>query len=181
MVQQWMRDLKESAKSLKNTRIMVTCAMLLAVEVALNATVAIYLSATSRITFGFLAVAACGYLFGPFPAMLIAALSDILVYVLHPTGFYFPGYTITAALGGLIYGLFFYQKEVKLIRILLAQAFVSIFLNLVLNSVWSVITQGKALAVILPIRLTANAIGYPIYVALIFFLLLFLKRQFRSV
>ena len=179
MVQNWLKEIRESARDLKNTRVMVTCAMLLALEVALNATIAIYLSPSSRITFGFLAVAACAYLFGPTPAMLVATLSDVLVYLLHPTGFYFPGYTLTAALGGLVYGLFFYRKNVGIVRILLAQAVISVFLNIALNSLWVVLTQGKALLAILPLRVTANAIGYPIYVALLFFLLLFLKRQFK--
>lgn len=179
MVQQWLKEIRESAGGFKNTRVMVTSAMLLALSVVLNATVAIYLSTTSRITFGLLAVAVCGYLFGPSPAMMIAALSDILVTILRPVGPYFPGYTLTAALSGLVYGLAFYRKEVKLPRILVAQAVVSVLLNLGLNTLWAVLVQGKALAAILPIRLLANSIGYLIYTVVLFPMLLFIKRQFR--
>ena len=179
MVQQWMSVLKESAENMKKTRVMVTCAMLLAVSVVLNYAFPIYIATSSRVTFGFLAIVACGYLFGPSPAMLTAVLSDIVVFVLRPTGFYFPGYTITAALGGLIYGLILYKHEVKLTSILLAQALVTIILNIALNSLFSVILQGKALAAILPLRLMVNAGAYPVYVALEFLLLHFLKRQFR--
>jgi ECF transporter S component (folate family) len=155
--------------------------MLLAVGVALNATVAIYLNPSSRITFGLLAVAVCGCLFGPSPAVMVAALADIVVFVMRPTGPYFPGYTLTAALTGLVYGLAFYQKDIKLPRILLAQGVVSVVLNLVLNTMWSVLVQGRALAAILPIRLAANAVGYLIYVTILFLLLPFLKRRFQKV
>lgn len=207
MIQQWIKALKDSAESLKNTRVMVACAMLLALGVALNATVAIYLNPTSRITFGLLAFAVCGYLFGPSPAMLIAGLADIVVFVLRPTGPYFPGYTLTAALSGLTYGLAFYQKDMKLpriqltegvlsvlrqiiqhykrdgralARILVPQGVVSVLLNLVLNTVWAVLVQGRALAAILPIRLLANAIGYLIYVIVLILLLPVLKRHFKG-
>ena len=179
MVQQWIKGIRVSAEGFKSTRVMVTSAMLLALSVVLNYAFPIYIATTSRVTFGFLAVVACGYLFGPSPAMLIAALSDILVFVLRPSGFYFPGYTLTAALGGLVYGLAFYQKEVKLPRILMAQALVSIVLNIALNTLFSAILQGKALAAILPLRLMVNAGAYPVYIALEFLLLHFLKRQFR--
>lgn len=178
-MQQWLKGIRESAGGFKNTRVMVTSAMLLALSVVLNATVAIYLSTSSRITFGLLAIAVCGYLFGPSPAMLIAALSDILVTLLRPVGPYFPGYTLTAALSGLVYGLAFYQKEVKLPRVLLAQAVVSVLLNLGLNTLWAVLVQGRALAAILPIRLLANSIGYLVYIAALFPMLLFIKRQFH--
>ena len=44
-------------------------------------------------------------LFGPGVGGAVGALSDILGYAVRPTGPYFPGFTVTAALSGVIFGL----------------------------------------------------------------------------
>ena len=40
-------------------------------------------------------------------------LGDLIQFVIKPTGAYFPGWTISAALAGFIYGLFFYGCNMK--------------------------------------------------------------------
>lgn len=181
MVKQWMKDLSRSMKEFKNTRVMVFCAMLLAIEVVLNATVSVYLFSYLRITFGYLAVAACGYLYGPSPAMLVAALSDVLVFMVHPTGAFFPGFTLNAALVGLVYGLAFYNRnDVKWPRILVAQGLIAVFLLIALNTFWLSLTLGKGYLALLPARALKNLIQYAIDVPMLYFLLRFLKRQFRK-
>jgi ECF transporter S component (folate family) len=181
MVRSWLKEIKESANGLKNTRTMVTCAMLLAIEVVINATVSIPIGNYLRISVGYLAVAACGYLYGPSPAMLVAALSDVLVFLIHSSGgAFFPGFTLNAALGGLVYGLAFYRKtEVKWPRILVAQAVIAVFLHVLLNTLWLSVLLGQGYLALLPVRMLKNALQYPVDVALLFFLLLFLKRQFH--
>ena len=180
MLKQWIKELSESAKELKKTRAMVTCAMLLAIEVVINATIYLPIGNFLKISFGYLAVAACGYLYGPSPAMLVAALSDIVVFMIHPSGPFNPAFTLNAALGGLIYGLAFYNKsEIKWPRILLAQGIIAVFLHIGLNTLWLSLLLGKGYLALLPVRALKNAVQYPVDVALLFFLLLFLKRQFR--
>lgn len=180
MMNQWMGDLSGSAKGLKNTRVMVTCAMLLAIEVVINATVSLPIGDFIRISFGYLAVAACAYLFGPTPAMLIAALSDILVFIIHSNGAFFPGFTLNAALGGLVYGLAFHnQGKVGWTRILVAQGIIAVFLHIVLNTLWLSLLLGKGYFVLLPLRALKNAVQYVFDVSALFLLLRFLSRQFR--
>ena len=180
MIKQWVKDLSQSAKGLRNTRAMVTCAMLLAIEVVINATVYLPIGDFLRISFGYLAVAACGYLYGPSPAMLVAALSDILVFVIHPNGAFNPGFTLNAALGGLIYGLAFYNKgDVRWPRILIAQAVVAVFLHIGLNTLWLSLLLGKGYLALLPLRALKNAVQYLFDVPALFLLLAFLKRQFH--
>ena len=181
MIKIWLDDLAESAKNLKKTRVMVACAMLLAIEVVLNATASVYLFSYLRLSFGYLAVAAAAYLFGPSPAMLIAALSDIIVFLIRPSGPFFPGFTLNAALGGLVYGLAFYRaKEVNWTRILVSQAVIAVVLHIALNTLWLSLTLGKGFIALLPARALKNAIQYAIDVPLLYFLLQFLKRQFRK-
>jgi ECF transporter S component (folate family) len=179
-LKKWIRDVSGPDVSLKNTRVMVTCAMLLAVEVILNSTISIYIMPYLRITFGFLAVALCARLFGPLPAMAISALSDFLVLMLQGKGgYYFPGFTLTALLEGLVYGLAFYKKDVKLSNVLIAQAVVALALHIGLNTLWITMTQGKGFVAILPARALANLVEYAIYVPLLLGALRLLERQFR--
>lgn len=180
MIKTWLDDLAESAKNLKKTRVMVACAMLLAIEVVLNATVSVYLFSYLRISFGFLAVAATAFLYGPSPAMLIAALSDVIVFLIRPAGPFFPGFTLNAALCGLVYGLAFYRvKEANWTRVLIAQAIVVVVLHISLNTLWLSMTLGKGFIALLPARALKNAVQYAIDVPLLYFLLRFLARQFK--
>lgn len=180
MQKRWIHGFSQSAKELKNTRVMVTCAMLLAVEVVINATVYLPIGDFLRISFGYLAVAACGYLFGAVPAMLIAALSDVLVFMFHSTGAFFPGLTLNAALVGLVYGLAFYQMEdITWPRILLAQGIIAVFLHILLNTLWLSILLGKGYLALLPLRVLKNAVQYLIDVPALYLLLRFLKSQFK--
>ena len=64
-----------------------------------------------KIGLGFTAAALCAMLYGPGWAALVAALGDLLGAVLFPTGAYFPGFTLTAACTGLIFGLCLYGRE----------------------------------------------------------------------
>lgn len=91
-------------KAQKNTKIMVTCALLVALQVIL----ARFLSINTTfvvVNFSFLAVALSGILFGPLWALAVGAVSDLIGATLFPFGAFFPGFTVTAGLVGLIYGL----------------------------------------------------------------------------
>ena len=56
---------------------------------------------------------------------------------------FFPGFTLTAALRGLTYGLLLYRKPVTFPRCLAASAAVSILWGLLLNAVWLSFYMGK--------------------------------------
>ena len=99
-------------KAQKNTKIMVTCALLVALQVIL----ARFLSINTTfvvVNFSFLAVALSGILFGPLWALAVGAVSDLIGATLFPFGAFFPGFTVTAGLVGLIYGLFLHQKGAR--------------------------------------------------------------------
>ena len=138
-------------KAQKNTKIMVTCALLVALQVIL----ARFLSINTTfvvVNFSFLAVALSGILFGPLWALAVGAVSDLI-------GAFFPGFTVTAGLVGLIYGLFLHQKgegfhgRALWLRVVGASLCASLT-RLVLNSVWLYIMYGKGLFGMLPARFT---------------------------
>jgi ECF transporter S component (folate family) len=59
-----------------------------------------------RIGFGTFPIIFAGFCFGPLMGALVGALSDILGYILSPAGPYMPHFTLSAALYGIIPGLF---------------------------------------------------------------------------
>lgn len=79
--------------------------VLLAMQIVLSRMMNIQLSPSLRLNLGFLPTAVAGMLMGPFCSMLVAVCGDLLGATLFPSGALFPGFTITAALAGINYGL----------------------------------------------------------------------------
>jgi ECF transporter S component (folate family) len=102
------------------------------------------------------------YLFGPVVGTFFGGALDILKYLIKPTGPYFPGFTISAAVGGLIYGTILYKRPISLKRILIAELVVSIVCNMLLGTYWLTVMYGKGFFAILPMRVFKNLIMWPI-------------------
>ncbi|MEF9973763.1 MAG: folate family ECF transporter S component [Clostridia bacterium] len=173
---QILSTFRRSAGEIKKTRTLVFCSLMLAIQVLLNTYVSLYVTQGIRITFGYLAVASVALLYGPVPAMLNAVLADLLCYLIKPAGPYFPGFTLSAALGGLVYGLFLYNKELKLWRILAAKAIIDVCINLLLNSLWLQLLYGSAFFVMLPGRAFKNLCQYPVDILLLLPVLMTVQR-----
>ena len=120
---------------------LVTLALLIAMNVILTRFFGIQ-TPISQINFSFVPVVLAALLYGPLPAALVGAVGDVLGAVLFPAGAYFPGFTLTSALGGLIYGLFLYKKPAALWRSVSAVLIITVFLNMGLNTLWLWITMG---------------------------------------
>jgi ECF transporter S component (folate family) len=102
---------------------------------------------------------------------------DILKYITKPAGgSFFPGYTLSAILGGLIYGSLLYNKPVRLWRVLTAEFWAKLFINCGLNTLWLKIMYGSAFMAILPTRALKNLIMLPIDTAILFFVLTFVSK-----
>ena len=89
---------------------MAQVALLVAIEVILNRFLSIN-TTEFKIGFSFLPIALCGMLFGPVWAAVAGGLSDIVGATLFPLGTFHPGFTIVAALMGVVFGLFLRKKE----------------------------------------------------------------------
>lgn len=94
-------------------RAVVAAGMLLALHIVLSMYLGIYLTQTVKLSVSFITNVVTGCLFGPWMALVTGALGDILQYILKPVGGYFFGWTLSAALGGFVYGLAFYRKGPK--------------------------------------------------------------------
>ena len=134
------------------------------------------------ISFSFIPIMLSGMLLGPWWAMIICGLSDLIGALLFPFGAYFVGYTITSALAGLTYGLFLQRKNNKtnkklILNLIISSLIVLILCNGVLNSIWIYITAKKAIMAILPTRLLKQIIMLPIHVIVLYFLNLGLDKM----
>ena len=84
--------------------------------------------------FGFLPISAAGMLFGPGVGAVVGALSDIVGYLAKPTGPFFPGFTISSAVSGIIYGICLYKKPVTVPRVVITQVIHTIIVSFGLNT-----------------------------------------------
>lgn len=164
----------QSARNFKNIKILTVCAMMLALTVVLTmfVDIPIPISDNLRIRFDFLAEIILAMVGGPLIAIAGGALGDLIGFALHPSGAFFPGYTLSAALGCFIYAICFFSSNINLVRILIARLIVNGGVNILLGSVWSVCIGKHGYIYYVAKSLIKNSIMYPIECAMIYLLLL---------
>ncbi|MCX6085903.1 MAG: folate family ECF transporter S component [Caldiserica bacterium] len=167
--------MRSSAEELKSVSTVSVAGMLVAIGVVLSF-VKIVLSPVLEISFSFLPLAAGGLLYGPVVGGIMGILTDVLGYFIRPNGPFFPGFTLSALISGVLYGLFLYKKPVTLTRAIVVSALVTVFINLGLTSLWLSMMYGKAFVVLLTARIVKNLIVFPINTALLMALLKFIER-----
>lgn len=145
----------------------ITIALFIAMEIILTRYLSINIGGVLRIGFGFLPVAMLAIMFGPIWAGIAYAVGDILGMLMFPSGPYFPGFTLTAFLTGLVFGLILYNKPITWQRVLIASIIVVVGLNLGLDTLWLKIILGKGYFALLPTRLIKCVFAIPIQTILI--------------
>ena len=145
----FFRNFKESFEELKSIRCLTVTALLIGVSVALKF-VMIMPSETLKISFAFVGLAAIGMLYG---------VTDVIGFLVKPTGAFSPIFTLVEVAGAVIYGIFLYGlNPVKLdfssrsaffgglktngfqvFRIFMAKFCVNLFCNVFLNTIAMVI------------------------------------------
>ncbi|MBR1483676.1 MAG: folate family ECF transporter S component [Ruminococcus sp.] len=122
----YLRKFPSSVAELRDIRSLAAIAMLLALRIVLgmfaNVTLPMF-GNTVKFSAAFIPIAFCGAMFGPLPAAMVGALGDVLSFLIVPTGGgYFPGFTLSGLLTGLIYGFALYGEKLSLPRIIIAWA-----------------------------------------------------------
>lgn len=157
----------DSAKESKTLRALMLTAMLIGLNLVLDR-FSIQLMPQLRIGIGFLTSALIGMLFGPVMGVSAGLVTEVVSYLFNPRGAYFPGFTLTAMVAGLIYGVVFYQRKVSLPRAFAAKGLVNLICNICLNTLWLSMLQGDAIMAILPLRAWKNLILWPFESILLF-------------
>lgn len=148
------------------TEMIVVIAFMVALEIVLSKLVSVNISFL-RIGFGFLPIAILAILYGPIWAGVGYAIGDVIGGFLFPTGAFFPGFTVTAALTGVLFGLVLYNKKITFTRALVASALVCILCNLLLNTFWLTFILGKGFTVLLASRAIKEIVAIPVMAVLI--------------
>lgn len=183
---------RSSARNLRDPRCLALAALFIALNVTLDLTgLTLRLSSELRVGFGYLCNAAIAMLFGPVVGMAGGLCTDVLGYFAgnFTMGGYFPGYTLTAIAGGLIYALWLYRpagidgdsRAKRIARIVGAKATINLVCNIGLNTLWLTLTTGKAAAVLLPLRVMKNVLLLVPECILLYFAVQFVLLYRRSV
>lgn len=109
-------------------------ALLIALQVVLSRFLSINLQFL-KIGFSFVPLMFAGYIYGASGGVVVALISDVIGALLFPSGPFFPGFTVTAMLSGLIYGTALGGKCTT-VKLALGVVIEQIVCGLLLNTLW---------------------------------------------
>jgi ECF transporter S component (folate family) len=89
-----------------------------------------------EIRFAFLPLCLAGMMLGPGIAGVMGILVDIGGFILYPTGPFFPGFTFSSMMTGVIFGLMLYNKKPALWRVVTTMLVYTVVVGILLNSIW---------------------------------------------
>ena len=154
--------------------------ILTAIIIALNVILERFLAYSvwnQTISFGFIAVAFAAAFLGTPYAVAVAGFGDLIGSLLFPFGAYFPGFTLTNCVYGLILAEFLYKNATP-IKIIISVVLNKIVCSLILNTLWlSIMYRGgvDAFFAVLITRLLST--GILAAVELIVLLLMFSEKS----
>lgn len=167
----------------KDTKVLTSSALLVAMGVIFGF-FKIPITSLIEIRFQMLPVAVGGMLFGSVPGGIIGALTDVLAYLVKPTGPFFPGFTISSAVAGILFGAVL-KKNATIARILISQILYAVIIGIFLNSWWLHMLYGTPYVAVLLARLPKELLMIPVNTVLMTLILkpvhqLAMKRVFSS-
>jgi len=123
---------RDAAAELKDTKMLVLTALMIALRVALKP-LAIPLGPQLSIQTAMLATALGAMIFGPVVAIPAAMISDTVGFMIYPTGDYFLPFMLTEIASTMFYALFLYRAKVTPTRVMLSRFCICFFVNVVLQ------------------------------------------------
>lgn len=164
---------------MSGTKKIIILALLIAMEIVLTRFLSMQVTPAMRLSLGFVPIAIMAMLFGPLYAGVGAAAADFLGVMLFSSLGFFPGFTLTAFLVGMVYGFFLRNEAVPFWKIIAAAAIVTICLNLLLDTFWlSIIITSRGYFALLPERIIRTAIMLPVQVVCLKFVT---SERFRGI
>ena len=139
-----------------STKKLITLAVLVAMDVVLTRFLSIN-AWNTRIGFGFVPMVIAAMMYGPLPAGIVAALADFIGAILFPTGPYFPGFTFSVFLMGIVFGVFLY-KDRSLWRIVVSVLITQFVISLFLTTFWISYLYGAKYVPLLATRVVQSGI-----------------------
>ena len=176
---------KKSAAELKDVRCLVVTALLIALDLAIKM-VTVTVMPDLKVSFAFVAKASIGMLYGPVVSFFSGLVSDVISFLIKPTGTFSPLFTLQEGIAGMLYGLFLYklklsraelhdktlqkQSAKQIFRIILAKLSVVVLINLIYTPLALIATNSMeagelvfgSVLVKYPARLIKNAVQFPV-------------------
>ncbi len=171
----------DSAKELKNLRVLTVCGIFAALGVALKFVASIDIGNYIRIGFSELPNFVIAALFGPVVGGVFAGVLDVLKYIVAPNGAFLPLFTLSAVIKGVLIGAVVYKRPLSWVRIFVAQLLGSLVSSVILNTLWLKLLYGQAIMVILPGRLIQNAFSIPVNTVICYFLMQAVSLAWNSI
>lgn len=170
---------KENTVHSARIRYMVYCAAFLALAV-LFSFLSISFGPALRVSLSPAVIIFAGIVLGPLAGAVVGATSDVLVLLIRPVpGAYFPGFTLTFALYGLLGGLLYRGRRGDRPgpwQIAGSTALIQAALSALLNTLWLTIMTQTPFAALLPTRLPVTVVGDALYTAILIVLVRFQSR-----
>ena len=171
------------------TRDIATVGLLIAMQIILLRFLSIQ-TVLIRIDFAFIPIAFGAMLYGPLKGGIAAATGDVVSFILFPPPFpFFPGFTITAFLVGVVYGLFLYRKPKTLVSVAVPVVIIALFLNLGLDTFWIIMIAGQGIPPVdqiipafiglMPVRII-RLVMVPVQIVLITFLWKYVMEHLKN-
>ncbi len=163
----------------RNNLFTLTClALLTAMQIILARYLVINVSESLRFSLSFIPVVIAARRFGIFGGMAVYGIGDFLGAIIFPTGgAFFPGFTVTAVVAGLIYGLFLSKKS-GAVRIVLSVIISQLICTLLMNSYWLSVLMGSEFTAIFISRIPQAII---MSILQIVFMLIFLEKICKAI
>lgn len=175
---------KISPKTLR----LVYCATFIAIAVIVGSFLSFYVTESIKFNLAPVVIMLTGAVLGPVWGAAAGGVTDLLSFLIgtaNKPGPYFPGFTVTMILYGLIAGLLFYRKAnpaavLSLPRAALGTVLIQTVCSLLINSFWNYFLYGPSYGVVLVTRLPSTYIMCAVYVVFMCVLLKNKPKMFRT-
>ena len=156
---------QDAAAEMKDTKMLVFAAFIVAIRVALKTVIRIPLAPSLDITPAFMANALGAMVYGPVVGALGAVVSDLLGVLMRGDTYFLP-YLLTEISGTLIFALFFYRQKITPTRVVLSRFCICLFVNILLQTpidmLYQYVYYGYVNVVITVPRIFKNLFMFPL-------------------
>jgi ECF transporter S component (folate family) len=160
-----------SIKEFQKLRVVVCCGLMGALSIVLGSVASISIGPYLKVGFSAIPNIIVDAFFGPAVGAIFGGAMDLIKFFIKPDGAFFPGYTLSAIVAAIIYGMMLYKKKLTILRFFFAQLLVKVIVNIGMNTLWANMLYGKAFSAILPARILSNMIQLPIDTIVYFIIL----------
>lgn len=124
-----------------------------------------------KFSFTFIPEAITGALFGPLWSMISNVIADFIGMWIAPKSQFFIGFTLNAAVTGLIYGYFCYKRPIHWQNIALACLLNALIVHLCLTPLWLHMMYKMPFWAMIPTRIVKECISIPLQIFILTFIM----------